>query len=102
MRVAELVEQKVRVITGATEVPVCTVDPSSLLRKSGSGPIFGETTSFLRKSLAENLDLTPSLSLPGDRRKFGTGLQIHPPTPLSDGAPIAVLCISLPSQGGES
>ncbi len=35
-------------------------DPaSSWLRKSGAGPILGETALFLRESLAENLDLTP-------------------------------------------
>ena len=32
----------------------------SQLNRSGSGPIFGGKTSLLRKSVAENLDLTPS------------------------------------------
>ncbi len=44
---------------GGTDV-LSPRSPSSLLKKSGSGLIFGETTSFPRKSLAENLDLTPS------------------------------------------
>ena len=38
------------------------------LNRSGAGPIFGEKTSPLRESSAENLDLTPS-------RHFSTGRQ---------------------------
>ena len=48
-----------RIVRSVGSVAAAQLD-ISLLKKSGSGPIFGATTSFFRESLAENLDLTPS------------------------------------------
>ena len=51
---------------------------NSPLKKSGSGPIFGETACFARESLAENLDLTPFFH-------FFNGLLLRLELPMREG-----------------